>query len=247
MTLSSRLLRYRCLGLSRCQPCRSCRRRRCRSRTPADPVAGFSLLDVLLAACLGSVLAMGVLQGLLADLRISQRLSRQIHERQNQLRLFDLLRSDLSLATAVSAQPELERPACSLAGRQPVLHLSTGGAPITYSVGAPPSGLWRGQVLMRCGPAYGLDGSVTSEATPVSRVVLDGLRPPRAASAGCPKLLLAGEVAQELNQSGRTGLVVCLLEGQPLLAVGVEQTVPQAGANASEAMLHQEQLLAIGL
>ncbi|MEY3735924.1 MAG: hypothetical protein RLZZ624_983 [Cyanobacteriota bacterium] len=221
-----------------------CSRRR-RWRTAANEAAGFSLLDALLAACLGSVLAMGVLQGLLADLRISQRLSRQIHERQNQIRLFDLLRSDLSLATAVSAQPQLERAACSLAGRQPVLHLSTAGAPITYSVGAPPSGLWRGQVLMRCGPAYGLEGSVASEATAVSRVVLDGLRAPRASSAGCPKLLIAGEVAEEVNQSGRTGLVVCLLAGERLLAVRVEQAFPQAGESAA-ATLHQEQLLAIG-
>lgn len=231
-------------GLRLCQPCRCLRR--CRWRARANEAPGFSLLDALLAACLGSVLAMGVLQGLLADLRISQRLSRQIHERQNQIRLFDLLRSDLSLATAVSAQPQLESAACSLAGRRPVLHLRTGGAPITYSVGAPPSGLWRGQVLMRCGPAYGLDGSVASEATAVSRVVLDGLRATRASSAGCPTLLIAGEVAEEVNQSGRTGLVVCLLEGERLLAVRVEQAFPQVGESAS-ATLHQEQLLAIGL
>ena len=238
------LLPDRGLRLHRLPPCRSWRRRRW--RPGASAAAGFSLLDALLAACLGSVLAMGVLQGLLADLRISQRLSRQIHERQNQIRLFDLLRSDLSQATAVSTRPQLESPACSLAGRQAVLHLSTAGTPITYSVGAPPSGLWRGQVLMRCGPAYGLEGSVASEATAVSRVVLDGLRPPQASSAGCPTLLIAGEEAEELNQSGRTGLVVCLLEGERLLAVRVEQAFPQAGEKASTATLRQEQLLAIG-
>lgn len=213
--------------------------------------SGFSLLDALLAACIGSLLAMGILQALLADARISRRLSRQIHERQNQIRLFDLLRSDLTLATAVSARPELETPACSLAGRRVVLHLTTAGGSITYSVGSSPSGLWRGQVLMRCGPAYGLDGTVANDAIAVSRVVLDGLRPPLTASSGCPRLLAPGEVAQELNHSGRTGLAVCLLEGGRLLAVGLEQAFPQEAASSAPAVsapvtIRQEQLLGIG-
>lgn len=206
---------------------------------------GFTLLDALLSACIGCVLAMGLVQGLLADARITQRFSRQIHERQNQARLFDLLRSDLSLATAISDHPEQELAACSLAGRQPVLHLSTASGPITYSVGAPPSSLWRGQVLMRCGPAYGLDGTVAEVATPVSRVVLDALRAPSDPSRGCPSLLVAGEGAQELNRSGRTGLAVCLLAGGTLLAVALEQVFPGAGGSISQT-IRQEQLLGIG-
>ena len=227
--------------------CRFCAVPRFRRLLPplATRDAGFGLLDALLSACIGSVLAMGLLQGLLADARITQRFSRQIQERQNQARLFDLLRSDLSLATAISAHPEQEIPACSLAGRQPVLHLSTASGPITYSVGAPPSSLWRGQVLMRCGPAYGLDGTVAAAATAVSRVVLDALRAPTEPARGCPSLLAATEGAQELNRSGGTGLTVCLLEGGSLLAVALEQVFPNSGGAGSQT-IRQEQLLGIG-
>ena len=213
-------------------------------RSARCPEAGFSLVDALLSACLGSCLAMGILQGLLADARITQRLSQQLQEQQHQARLFDLLRSDLSLATGISDHPELESPACSLAGRQAVLHLSTPTGPITYSVGAAPSAIWRGQVLMRCGPAHGLDGTVPVGATAVSRVVLDGLRQPLAQSSGCPALLPPGEAAQELNGSGRTGLVVCLLEGGNLVAVALEQELPLPGG-ATSRTIRQEQLLGV--
>jgi hypothetical protein len=50
------------------------------------------------------------------------------------------------------------------------------GKPITYTVGAAPSGIWRGQVLMRCGPAYLLQGGLSDDpAHNQNQVVLDGL------------------------------------------------------------------------
>lgn len=42
-------------------------------------------------------------------------------------------------------------------------------------MGAPPSRIWRGAVLLRCGPAYGLDGWLQAGTAPVQRVVLDAL------------------------------------------------------------------------
>ncbi len=46
--------------------------------------------------------------------------------------------------------------------------------------GPAPSAIWRGAVLMRCCPAYGLDGD-WSEGSPVARVLIDAL-PAAAAS-----------------------------------------------------------------
>jgi hypothetical protein len=68
---------------------------------------------------------------------------------------------------------------CSLAGRRFVLQLqgrTLAGAPagVLYTVGAAPSSIWRGAVLMRCGPAYGLDGA-WSEGAAVPRVLIDAL------------------------------------------------------------------------
>jgi hypothetical protein len=55
-----------------------------------------------------------------------------------------------------------------------VLHLATAAGPITYSLGNPAEPIWRGRVLMRCGPAYGLHGELGSGAAQ-NRVVLDAL------------------------------------------------------------------------
>jgi hypothetical protein len=46
---------------------------------------------------------------------------------------------------------------------------------IVYSVGAAPSAIWRGQVLMRCGPAYGLDGVIRPGGRAQNRVLIDDL------------------------------------------------------------------------
>ena len=137
--------------------------------------AGFSLLELLLALSLGLALCGVMLDGLLADGRSSQRLVALQRERAWQRRTLDLIQSDLLQASAVSRNPELESHSCSLSGRTPVLQMSTPAGPITYSVGAAPSSIWRGQVLMRCGPAYGLEGELSVGSTAQNRVVLDGL------------------------------------------------------------------------
>jgi len=57
-----------------------------------------------------------------------------------------------------------------------VLQINTAEGPITYSLGLPPSSIWRGRVLMRCGPAFGLDGEPSRGASQ-NRVVIDALLP----------------------------------------------------------------------
>ena len=56
---------------------------------------------------------------------------------------------------------------------------------IVYSVGQAPSAIWQGQVLMRCGPAYGLDGQVRPATAYQNRVVLDSLAQDFGAWSGC--------------------------------------------------------------
>lgn len=64
-----------------------------------------------------------------------------------------------------------------LARQLRMLHLSLGPTrlPITYSQGAAPSAIWGGQVLMRCGPAFGIDGAQNLDGAWQNRVVLDGV------------------------------------------------------------------------
>ena len=143
---------------------------------PARGDAGFSLLELLLALSLGMVLSAVALQSLLADGQRSQRLGQQFRQRSEQRRLLALIESDALAATTLSADPDPQRSHCSLAGREPVLQLTTTAGVITYSWGASPSSIWRGEVVMRCGPAYGMDGLLSAGAAQ-NRVVLDQLPP----------------------------------------------------------------------
>lgn len=136
--------------------------------------AGFTLVELLIALLLGAVLGGTLLQMLVVDSRASQRLGRLLQERQLGERALELVRQELRLARWVEGRAALA-PGCSLAGRPVVLQLGTAaGGVITYSVGAAPAPIWRGQVLMRCGPAYDLAG-VLSEGAVQNRVLLDAL------------------------------------------------------------------------
>lgn len=133
---------------------------------PSEATAGFSLLELLLALSLGLLLSGVMLQGLIDEGQNGQRLARLLRERAVQRRTLALVKVDLAQATAISPTPQLEQHGCSLAGRLPVLHLSTAAGAITYAVGPAPSAIWRGRVLMRCGPAYGLDGRLSAGSAP---------------------------------------------------------------------------------
>ena len=130
------------------------------------PAAGFTLVELLLAAALGTLLCGGLLQLLLGDLRLSAALAQRLQARRQQQQLLTLIRAERDLGYGVIANPDPSQSwPCALAGRRAVLAIalspSDPGAQsqaIIYSVGAAPSPIWRGQVLMRCGPAYGLDG-----------------------------------------------------------------------------------------
>ena len=174
-------------------------------------MAGFSLVELMLSLSLGLVLSGVMLQGLMAEGQTGARLVRLVRERAWQRRTLELVKSDLAQAAAVSAAPELETHGCNLAGRQPVLHLRTAAGPITYSVGAAPSAIWRGRVLMRCGPAFALEGGLAAGAQAQNRVVLDALAADPPLWQGCADLLGAGVGgAVDLGLSSRLAFSVCL-------------------------------------
>jgi hypothetical protein len=141
----------------------------------AKSTGGFTLVELLLALGLGLLLAGWVIEALLAQGNLSAKLLERLRQREFERRTRRLIEDDRKLANLASSQPGAEGTACNLAGRQPVLHLQlpNGTPPITWSLGAAPSSIWRGQVLMRCGPAYGLDGQPTLTGSWQNRVVLD--------------------------------------------------------------------------
>lgn len=142
--------------------------------------AGMSLLELLLALSGGLLLVGVMLQAVLAETRGNQQLGERLRQRAMAGRALALISADGARASRLTiGGTGGSSPACGLAGRQVLLHLEsglgTGTGPITYTLGQPPSAIWRGAVLMRCGPAFGLDGEPSAGAS-LNRVVLDGLQ-----------------------------------------------------------------------
>lgn len=186
---------------------------------------GLTLVELLLALSLGLLLSAAMVQTLLADSRGSTNLLRQLRQRQQQQRVLALLRTELLRSERISLTPAQEAHACDLAGRSPVLHLSGGSGSITYSVGAAPSGIWRGVVLMRCGPAYGLDGRANPAAAPQNRVLVDGLVPGAAVREGS---------CSPGQSSASQGFSACIDPQGGLVRLQIAQVAGGTATNQSE-------------
>ena len=144
---------------------------------------GFTLIELLLSLSLASMLFVVLLQLIGADLRLGASMASRLRESAQQRRTLELIRGELAIGSSWTVDPAVSHQwPCGIAGRQPVLAISLDSSnslasaqAIVYSVGAAPSPIWRGQVLMRCGPAYGLDGVIRPGGKAQNRVLIDGL------------------------------------------------------------------------
>ena len=144
---------------------------------------GFTLIELLLSISLGSTLFVVLLQLIGADLRFGSSMASRLRESVQQRRTLELIRGELAIGSSWTVDPTPSHQwSCGMAGRQPVLAIRLNSSStevssrvIVYSVGAAPSAIWRGQVLMRCGPAYGLDGAIRQGGKAQNRVLIDGL------------------------------------------------------------------------
>jgi hypothetical protein len=94
-----------------------------------------------------------------------------------QRRTLALVKADLRQAASWQVDPNpLQQWACGLSGRRPLLAIQprNGSELVLYSIGSAPSAIWQSPVLMRCGPAFDLDGRPSAGAYQ-NRVVLDGV------------------------------------------------------------------------
>ena len=113
----------------------------------------------MLAALLGTFLCGVVFQLLFAETRQGGALAESLQLKQWQRRTLELLKGDLERASIWQIDPDASADwPCALAGRQPKLAITPrdGSDPVVYSLGSAPSAIWRGDVLMRCGPAFDL-------------------------------------------------------------------------------------------
>ena len=139
---------------------------------------GFTLVELMLAALMGCLLCGVALQLLFAETRQGGSLAESLQLKQWQWRTLELVKGDLERASSwqVDPAPSGSWP-CALAGRRPQLAITPrdGSDPVVYSLGPAPSPIWRGAVLMRCGPAFDLQGGIREGSSYQNRVVLDGV------------------------------------------------------------------------
>ena len=158
---------------------------------PRQGSTGFTLLELLLALSLGTALFVLLLRLIGADLRLGSAMAERLQTTGLQRRTLELIRDEVAIGHGWMVDPPLSSTwPCRLSGRRPVLAIvmdpgdpdARGDAVIVYSVGQAPSAIWHGQVLMRCGPSYGLDGVLNLQGAFQNRVLLDAL--PAAPDAG---------------------------------------------------------------
>ena len=139
---------------------------------------GFTLVELMLAVLLGCLLCGVAFQLLFAETRQGGSLAESLQLKQWQRRTLELVKGDLEHASSWRIDPDAFGTwPCALAGRQPKLAITPrdGSDPLVYSLGPAPSAIWRGDVLMRCGPAFDLHGGIRSGSRYQNRVVLDGV------------------------------------------------------------------------
>ena len=145
---------------------------------------GFTLLELMLSLSLGALLFALMLRLIGADLQLGRAMALRLSESSRQRRSLELIREELGSAHGWMVDPPVSnRWPCRMNGRRPVLAIATQQADaqaradraIVYSVGSAPDVIWRGEVLMRCGPAYSLDGVPNLRGAFQNRVLLDAL------------------------------------------------------------------------
>ena len=155
-----------------------------RSRSTAAGSSGFTLLELMLALAIGALLFALMLRLIGADLQLGRAMALRLSESSRQRRSLELIREELGSAHGWMVDPPVSnRWPCRMNGRRPVLAIATQQADaqaradraIVYSVGSAPDAIWRGEVLMRCGPAYSLDGVPNLQGAFQNRVLLDAL------------------------------------------------------------------------
>ena len=155
-----------------------------RGQSNASSSDGFTLLELMLSLSLGALLFALMLRLIGADLQLGRAMALRLSESSRQRRSLELIREELGSAHGWMVDPPVSnRWPCRMNGRRPVLAIATqqadaqarGDRAIVYSVGSAPDAIWRGEVLMRCGPAYSLDGVPNLRGAFQNRVLLDAL------------------------------------------------------------------------
>ena len=161
----------------------------------APPAArrGFTLVELLVAVSLGSVVLASLGGGLLlSELKVSARVQRNLNAKDAANRAIDLMRREASF-TRFFARTTIPGGTLDECEYAPFAYIQRDNAIICYKTVAPivlPAAYrsaYQGPcVLLRVGPPYRPDGTLDLTATPIVQVLLDGVARIGFAATECP-------------------------------------------------------------
>ena len=164
----------------------------------APPAAqrGFTLVELLLAVSLGSVVLAFLGGGLLlSELKVSARVQRNLYAKDAANRAIDLMRREASFSRFFASQNAVIRGSAlaECTSATPIVYAQLNNVYICYKTVAPSElpaayqSAYQGPcVLVRSGPPYNPDGTLDLTATPIVQVLLDGVAKTPFAGTLCP-------------------------------------------------------------
>ena len=164
----------------------------------ATPAAqrGFTLVELLVAVSLGSVVLASLGGGLLlSELKVSARVQRNLYAKDAANRAIDLMRREASFSRFFASQknPVNGNALADCASATPIVYAQRNNVFICYKTVAPSElpaayqSAYQGPcVLVRSGPPYKPDGTLDLTAVPIVQVLLDGVAKAPFAGTLCP-------------------------------------------------------------
>jgi prepilin-type N-terminal cleavage/methylation domain-containing protein len=164
----------------------------------APPAAqrGFTLVELLLAVSLGSVVLAFLGGGLLlSELKVSARVQRNLYAKDAANRAIDLMRREASFSRFFASQNAVIRGSAlaECTSATPIVYAQLNNVYICYKTVAPSElpaayqSAYQGPcVLVRSGPPYKPDGTLDLTASPIVQVLLDGVAKTPFAGTFCP-------------------------------------------------------------
>jgi prepilin-type N-terminal cleavage/methylation domain-containing protein len=186
----------------------------------APPAAqhGFTLVELLVAVSLGSVVLASLGGGLLlSELKVSATVQRNLYAKDAANRAIDLMRREASFSRFFSSEKLSSGGVLdNCAWATPIAYIQRNNADLCYKTVAPSDlpaayrSAYQGPcVLVRRGPPYKPDGTLDLTATPIVQVLLDGVAITGSATTQCPSTK-AFEVTYGSLTPGASGGIVRL-------------------------------------